>query len=73
MAKQFITAKNRKALISSIDDLRAELFSGTNTVDDEKILYTLEEAKKKIDHSVEYLRTARLYKSFEETKGKSPL
>lgn len=65
--EQFITNKNRKALWDSISQMRSDLFS--ETVDDSLTLERLEEVKIKLDFAISYLRTARLYKSFQETKG----
>jgi len=69
MAKQFITGKNRRALWDSISQIRSDLFS--ESVDDSLTLERLEEVKIRLDFCIEYLRAARLYKSFEETKGKA--
>lgn len=69
MAKQFITGKNRQQLWDSISQIRSDLFS--ETVNDEAILARLEEVKIKLDFAIEYLRTARMYKAFEDAKGKA--
>lgn len=69
MAKQFITGKNRGQLWDSISQIRSDLFS--ETVDDSLILERLEEVKIKIDHAIDYLKTARMYKAFEDSKGKA--
>ena len=67
--KRFITDKNRRQLWDSISQMRSDLFS--ETVDDSLTLERLEEVKIRLDFAIDYLRTARLYKSFEETKGKA--
>lgn len=69
MAKQFITGKNRIQLWDSISQIRSDLFS--ETIDDSLTLERLEEVKIKLDFAIDYLRTARLYKQFEDTKGKA--
>lgn len=69
MAKQFITNNNRKALWDSISQMRSDLFS--ESLRDDETLARLEEVKIKLDFAIDYLRTARLYKAFEESKGKA--
>lgn len=67
--KQFITGKNRRQLWDSISQIRSDLFS--ETIDDSLTLERLEEVKIRLDFAIDYLRTARLYKSFEESNGEA--
>lgn len=68
MAKQFITGKNRKALWDSISKMRSDLF--TETIDDSLTLERLQEVKISLDFCIDYLKAARMFKDFQDTKGK---
>lgn len=67
---KFITDKNRMALWHSMTRMRSDLFS--DTVNDSVTLARLQEVKISLDFAIDYLKAAKLYNEFENSKGKAP-
>lgn len=70
---KFITEKNRQQIKESIGEVRTILFKVESTMHldtDENILYHLnDDAKIRLDHMVQFLKTAQLFKAFEDNKN----
>lgn len=71
--KTFLTEKQRRDIKVSLTEVRNDIFNIENAIlpNDDNMLFELQEIQKRINNAVQFMNTARLYKTFEDAKGKT--